>query len=82
MKRKFFVNVPVVMGWVFSAMRLFVSAQTVAKFTVVSYGEQLVHEIGHEDEVSFCCLPGKSALADPQITDPEGVRWEKYAFPR
>ncbi|KAL7005881.1 Non-classical phosphatidylinositol transfer protein (PITP) [Cystobasidiomycetes sp. EMM_F5] len=51
MKRKFFVNVPAVMGWVFSAMRLFLSKETVAKFTIVSYGNQLVHEIGHADEI-------------------------------
>lgn len=82
MKRKFFVNVPVLMGWVFSAMRLYVSAQTVAKFTVVSYGEQLVHEIGHEDVVSFRLPWGSPASADPQITDPEGVRRDKYAFSR
>ena len=51
MRRKLFLNVPTVMGWMFAAMRLFVSAETAAKFTVVAYGNQLANEIGHADEV-------------------------------
>ncbi|KAI5474971.1 putative phosphatidylinositol transporter [Pseudohyphozyma bogoriensis] len=46
LERKFFVNVPYVMGWLFSAMKLFVSAETVKKFTVLSEGKYLVAELG------------------------------------
>lgn len=43
---KFFVNVPVVMGWVFTAATLMLSKETVAKFMVLSYGDQLVKYLG------------------------------------
>ena len=46
LSRKFFVNVPLVMGWMFSAMKLFLSAETVRKFTVLSYGNQVAAELG------------------------------------
>ncbi|KAF2262614.1 phosphatidylinositol transfer protein SFH5 [Lojkania enalia] len=46
LSRKFFVNVPVVMGWLFSAMKLFVAKETIKKFTVLSYGNQLAAELG------------------------------------
>ncbi|KAL4161274.1 Non-classical phosphatidylinositol transfer protein (PITP) [Phytophthora ramorum] len=46
LSRKFFLNVPVLMGWVFTAFKLFLSAETVRKFTVLSYGEQLYTELG------------------------------------
>ncbi|KAE9047907.1 Phosphatidylinositol transfer protein [Phytophthora rubi] len=45
LSRKFFVNVPVVMGWMFAAFKLFLPAETVRKFTVLSYGEQLFTEL-------------------------------------
>ena len=38
LSRKYFVNVPVVMGWMFAAMKVFLSKETVAKFQVLSYG--------------------------------------------
>ena len=43
---KFFVNVPVVMGWLFAAMKLFAAKETARKLTVLTYGEQLVGELG------------------------------------
>ncbi|KAF2473262.1 CRAL/TRIO domain-containing protein [Lindgomyces ingoldianus] len=46
LSRKFFVNVPVVMGWLFAAMKLFVAKETIKKFTVLSYGTDLVGELG------------------------------------
>ena len=45
LSRKFFVNVPVVMGWMFNAMKLILSRETVKKFTVLSYGQQLATEL-------------------------------------
>lgn len=46
LSRKFFVNVPLVMGWVYTAMKLVVAKETAKKFTVLSYGNQLVTELG------------------------------------
>jgi hypothetical protein len=46
LSRKFFVNVPVVMGWLYTATKLIVPKETVKKFTVLSYGEQLAGELG------------------------------------
>ena len=46
LSRKFFVNVPVLMGWVFSAVKLVVAKETAKKFTVLSYGKDLAGELG------------------------------------
>ncbi|KAF1837325.1 hypothetical protein BDW02DRAFT_566172 [Decorospora gaudefroyi] len=46
LSRKFFVNVPVVMGWVFQAVKMVVAKETTKKFTVLSYGNQLAGELG------------------------------------
>lgn len=45
LSRKFFVNVPVIMGWMFNAMKLVLAKETVKKFTVLSYGQQLAIEL-------------------------------------
>ena len=45
LKEKFFVNVPLVMGWVFGAMKLFLSAETIKKFHPLSYGSSLAGEV-------------------------------------
>ncbi|KAF1978512.1 CRAL/TRIO domain-containing protein [Bimuria novae-zelandiae CBS 107.79] len=46
LSRKFFVNVPVIMGWVYQAAKMLVSKETVKKFTVLSYGNALAGELG------------------------------------
>ncbi|KAF2852863.1 CRAL/TRIO domain-containing protein, partial [Plenodomus tracheiphilus IPT5] len=46
LSRKFFVNVPVVMGWVYTAMKMVVAKETAKKFTVLSYGKELAGELG------------------------------------
>ncbi|KAH7380619.1 CRAL-TRIO domain-containing protein [Pyrenochaeta sp. MPI-SDFR-AT-0127] len=46
LSRKFFVNVPIVMGWLYSAMKMVIAKETVKKFTVLSYGNQLATELG------------------------------------
>jgi len=51
MKRKLFVNVPLVMGWIFGAMRMILSRETTSKFTMISYGSSLAGEIGHADKI-------------------------------
>jgi hypothetical protein len=45
LKEKFFVNVPLVMGWVFAAMKIFLSEATVKKFHPLSHGSSLAKEI-------------------------------------
>jgi hypothetical protein len=45
LKEKFFVNVPLVMGWVFAGMKLFLSAETIKKFHPLSYGSNLAAEL-------------------------------------
>ncbi|TID27467.1 Ribosome assembly protein 4 [Venturia nashicola] len=46
MSRKFFVSVPLVMQWMFTAMKLVLAKETVKKFTVMSYPNQLATELG------------------------------------
>ncbi|KAI9805513.1 MAG: hypothetical protein M1825_000764 [Sarcosagium campestre] len=46
LSRKFFVNVPVVMGWVYAGMKVFMAKDTARKLSMLSYGEQLVRELG------------------------------------
>jgi hypothetical protein len=46
LSRKFFVNVPLVMQWMFSAMKLIVSKETTRKFSVLSYGTDVAAELG------------------------------------
>lgn len=46
LSRKFFVNVPVLMGWLYQATKLIVAKETAKKFTVLSYGNQLAGELG------------------------------------
>ena len=44
LKAKFFVNVPVAMGWVFAALKVFLSKETVAKFHPLSNGKSTAGE--------------------------------------
>ena len=46
LSRKFFVNVPIIMGWLYQATKLVVAKETAKKFTVLSYGNQLAGELG------------------------------------
>ncbi|KAI5795310.1 CRAL-TRIO domain-containing protein [Peziza echinospora] len=45
---KLFVNVPVVMGWVFSAMKAFLSKETIRKFKVITSGRGVAAELGQD----------------------------------
>lgn len=44
LKEKFFVNVPLVMGWVFTALKVFLSKNTVRKFHPITNGANLARE--------------------------------------
>ncbi|CAK9785875.1 CRAL/TRIO domain-containing protein [Cutaneotrichosporon oleaginosum] len=49
LSRKLFVGVPLLMSWVFAAVRVFVSAETARKFVVVSYEESTAGELGDKE---------------------------------
>lgn len=44
--RKFFVNVPLVMQWMMTAMKMVLPAETVAKMKWMSYGSELYKDLG------------------------------------
>lgn len=44
LREKFFVNVPAIMGWMFSAMKLILSRNTTRKFHPISNGANLARE--------------------------------------
>ena len=46
LKEKFFVNVPVIMGFVYGFMKLFVAPKTIKKFHPMSNGNNLALEFG------------------------------------
>jgi hypothetical protein len=56
-KEKFFVNVPVLMGWMFAAMKLFLSPATVKKFHPLSYGSSLAGELPEIGQELPVCIP-------------------------
>jgi hypothetical protein len=46
LSRKLFVNVPLIMRWMFVGMKLFVSAETIEKFVVLNEGTYVASELG------------------------------------
>lgn len=44
LREKFFVNVPTIMGWMFGAMKIFLSKNTIRKFHPISNGANLGRE--------------------------------------
>lgn len=48
MAKKFFVNVPIYMQWMFAAMQLFMAKETVAKMKWMSYGSELHKDLGSD----------------------------------
>jgi phosphatidylinositol transfer protein SFH5 len=44
LREKFFVNLPVIMGWVFTAMKVFLSKNTIRKFHPITNGANLARE--------------------------------------
>ncbi|KAI9734272.1 MAG: Non-classical phosphatidylinositol transfer protein (PITP) [Cirrosporium novae-zelandiae] len=51
LREKYFVNVPAIMGWMFAAMKLFVSKETIRKFHPISNGTNLAKEFGYSAEL-------------------------------
>ncbi|CAD0108278.1 unnamed protein product [Aureobasidium uvarum] len=48
LSKKYFVNVPLVMQWMFGAMQVFMAKETVAKMQWMSYGEELHKYVGED----------------------------------
>ncbi|CAD0100701.1 unnamed protein product [Aureobasidium mustum] len=48
LSKKYFVNVPLVMQWMFGAMQVFMAKETVAKMQWMSYGEELHKYLGSD----------------------------------
>lgn len=46
LSRKFFVNVPAIMGWVFAGFKLILPKETTNKFHVLAYGNELAAQLG------------------------------------
>ena len=46
---KYFVNIPVVMSWVFTAMKAILSKETVRKFRVISSGKGVASDLGSDE---------------------------------
>jgi phosphatidylinositol transfer protein SFH5 len=46
LKEKFFVNVPVIMGFMYGLMKMFVAKKTVKKFHPMSNSKAMLHEFG------------------------------------
>ncbi|KAK9334129.1 CRAL-TRIO domain-containing protein [Lipomyces starkeyi] len=44
--KKYFVNVPLIMGWMFTAMKLIAPRETIEKFVVLSHGGYLAEYVG------------------------------------
>ncbi|ODQ65452.1 CRAL/TRIO domain-containing protein [Nadsonia fulvescens var. elongata DSM 6958] len=44
--KKYFVNVPILMGWIFSVVKVFLAPETVAKFNVLSWGSEVANSLG------------------------------------
>jgi hypothetical protein len=48
LSKKYFVNVPLVMQWMFAAMQVFMAKETVAKMQWMSYGDELHRYLGSQ----------------------------------
>ncbi|KAF3927304.1 Patellin-6 [Orbilia brochopaga] len=74
LNRKFFVNVPLVMGWLFKATALFLPETTLKKFRVLSYGNELHKEISDEVPENY---GGKGIKELKDLGDPVRLTGEK-----
>ncbi|PGH27175.1 hypothetical protein AJ80_01132 [Polytolypa hystricis UAMH7299] len=51
LSHKFFVNVPLLMGWVYTGLKLFLSKETIAKFHPITKGSNLAREFEFADQL-------------------------------
>lgn len=51
LREKFFINVPAIMGWMFTAMKVFLSKNTLRKFHPITNGANLAREFSFADEI-------------------------------
>jgi hypothetical protein len=71
LSRKYFVNVPLVMGWFYAAMKAVVATATMRKLTMLSYGESLVNELSDAIPAAY------GGKAEPLEAIGETVRLER-----
>ncbi|RVD82140.1 uncharacterized protein DFL_006574 [Arthrobotrys flagrans] len=67
LSRKFFVNVPLLMGWLYKATTLVLPEATVKKFRVLSYGKELAAELGDAIPEAY---GGKGVKEIKELGDP------------
>lgn len=65
LREKFFINVPAIMGWMFTAMKLFLSKATVRKFHPITNGANLAREFPAFAEE----LPKRYGGKGPELTE-------------
>ena len=63
LREKFFVNVPSIMGWMFAAIKVFLSKNTTRKFHPISNGANLAREFPPAVKEQFPKIYGGSAPA-------------------
>lgn len=51
LREKFFINVPTIMGWMFGAMKIFLSKNTIRKFHPISNGANLGREFAFVEDL-------------------------------
>ncbi|KAF9883935.1 Non-classical phosphatidylinositol transfer protein (PITP) [Aspergillus nanangensis] len=80
---KFFVNVPAIMGWMFAAMKVFLSKNTTRKFHPISNGANLAREFPAPLKEQFPKVYGGSAGALQEdartvtlVADPDPIEEE------
>lgn len=82
LSKKYFVNVPFVMGWVYGLLKAFLAKKTVAKFVPISNGANLAQEFG---EYGFNLPPlygGKGYVLDAQGLGPRLVPNDRLTQPQ
>lgn len=91
LEKKFFVNVPFLMGWVYNAMKLLVAKETFKKLVMLSYGQELAKHMGSKSIPTTYGGDGKllaesmdghaSAQAGSGATSGEGAAAEDTNIP-
>lgn len=64
LREKFFINVPTIMGWMFGAMKIFLSKNTIRKFHPISNGANLGREFAFVED-----LPKSYGGQGAELTD-------------
>lgn len=80
--RKLFIGVPVFMSWMFAAVRVFISAETARKFSIVGDEEGTAAELGGEKDDVPKKYGGTSALALPELDQKAESEFQELKVPK